>query len=447
MRLRTALVIVVMLWAGSPTRGQSSAVDRTPDRIDRLLQWLEAVERHEPGESDDWLLRVASWDRATLRRVWVDAGTIVSLVREPNVYVFYEPVEPEPFSGIFRTLNPRIRSRVISYGWGDVKRLQVIAKEVMDRGGENRMLVRGASLHADIVMLEAGQAVGPNASGRPRSSQVMVFMSDGQQTGVDDAGVQWEMGRRLLDKVQHKGSRKPNPGDDETVRLWYLASNAYMQGVEQLDGWHVERAVQLFPRDPEILFLAACAREVFSGPQIQNVLASTTLSRDLFDQIGDAGAELGKAERLFRQSLELNPKQVEARIRLGRVLGRRGRHLEAIVELRRATMETQNRLLQYYGQMFLGAEAAALDLPDEARRAFQRASELYPNAQSPHLAVGALAARMGDRGEALSAIEPVVTADEPLFSDDPWWSYYTAQARDLVGIVGALHEALQKAPQ
>ena len=31
-------------------------------------------------------------------------------------------------------------------------------------------------------------------------------------------------------------------------------------------------SVQLFPRDPEMLFLAACAREMFSGPQIQNVL-------------------------------------------------------------------------------------------------------------------------------------------------------------------------------
>jgi tetratricopeptide (TPR) repeat protein len=448
-RLRTVIVIVMMLWTGSPTFAQSSAVERTPDRIDRLLQWLEAVERHEPGESDDWLLRVASWDRSTLWRVWIDVGTIVSLVREPNVSVFYQPTEPEPFSGIFRTLTPRIRSRVISYGSNDVKRLQAIAKDVIDRGGENRILNRGASLHADIVMLEAGRSFGPDASRRPRSSQVMLFMTDGQQTGLDDASVQWEMGRRLLDRVKPKDSRRlgPDPGADETVRRWYLASNAYMQAVEQMDGWHVERAVQLFPRDPEILFLAACAREWFSGPQVQSVLASTTLSRDLFDLIGDAGDELGKAERLFRQSLEQNPKQVEARIRLGRVLGRRGRHQDAIVELRRATMETQNRLLQYYGQMFLGAEAAALDLADEARRAYQRASELYPNAQSPHLAMSALAARMGNRAEALSAIEPVVTADDPLISDDPWWSYYTSQARDLVGIVDALHEAIRKAPQ
>ncbi len=52
------------------------------------------------------------------------------------------------------------KSRVISYGWNDVKRLQAIAKDVVDRGGENRMLKRGASLHADIVMLEAGSVAG-----------------------------------------------------------------------------------------------------------------------------------------------------------------------------------------------------------------------------------------------------------------------------------------------
>ena len=439
-----------MLWTGSATGGQGSAIDRTPDRVDRLSQWLDAVEQHEPGAADDALLRVASWDRMTLWRVWVDAGTIVSLVRDPNVLVFYAPTESEPFSGALRVQDPRsLRSRVISYGWNDVKRLQLIAKEIAGRGGENRVLTRAASLHADIVMLQAGESLTPDPSRKPRSSQIVVFLADGQQTGVDDAGVHWEMGRRLLDKVRPRNARKlgPDPGADETVRLWYLASSAYMQAVEQLDGWHFERAVQLFSRDPEILFLAACAREMLSGPQIQNVLASTTLSRDLFNLIGDEGDELGKAERLFRQALELNSKQTEARIRLGRVLGRRGRHQDAIVELRRATRETKNRLLQYYGQMFLGAEAAALDLEDESRRAYERAASLYPDAQSPHLAMGALAARTGDRAGALSAIQPVLTGDDPLRADDPWWSYYTSQARDLVGIVEALHEAVQKAPQ
>jgi tetratricopeptide (TPR) repeat protein len=445
-RLRTALVIVVMLWAGSVAHAQDSAVERKVDRIDRLRQWIDAVEEHEPGVADDALLRVASWDRTTLWRVWIDLGSIVSLVHAPNVGVFYEVVEVEPFSGIFRSLDPRYRTREIRYGSNDVKRLRMIAEDVKDRGGDDRMLKRGASLHSDIVMLEASKTSAFDPSQHPRAALFMVYMTDGQQTGVDDAGIHWEMGRRLLDKVRPKGSRRNGPVGDETARLWYLASNAYMQAFEQLDAWHVDRAVQLFPSDPEILFLAACAREMFSGPQIQGLLESTTISRNLFNLIGDEGDELEKAERLFRQALERDPTRTEARIRLGRVLGRRGRHQDAIVELRRATKEADNRLLQYYGQMFLGAEAAALDLTDEARQAYEHASELYPWAQSPHLGISALAARAGDRAGALSAIEPVLNGDEPAISDDPWWSYYTSQVRDISGIIEILYVTIEKTP-
>lgn len=450
MRLRTAFVIVAMLWAGPTTRGQTSVVDRTPDRIDRLRQWLDAVEQHEPGIADDSLLRVASWDRMTLWLVWMDVGTIVSLVRDPGIGFFSTPRESEPFSGIFRTLQPvRLPTRVIPYSREDIRRLRAVAANVVNRGGEDRILKRGAVLHADIAMLGAVEPSRTDPARRTRSGTVMLFLSDGQQTAVEDAGVQWEMGRRLLDKVRPKGTRKlgPDPAADDTVRLWFLATTVYMQSEQQIDPWHVDRSVQLFPRDPDVLFFAGCAREWFGGPQIQSTLQSTTLSRDLFNLVGDEGAELRNAERLFREALEHDPRLTEARIRLGRVLGRRGRHEDAIAELRRATTETDKPLLQYYGQMFLGAEAAALDLDAEARRAYQRASELYPEAQSPRVANAALAVRMGDRAGALSEIEPVVTASDPLLSDDPWWSYYTSQARGLDRVVQDLYAAVQKPPQ
>jgi hypothetical protein len=448
-RRLTALAIVVMLWSGHTAGGQESVVSRTPDRIERLRQWLDAVEQHQPGYEDEPLLRVASWDRTTLWRVWIDVGAIVNLVREPNVLAFSTPIEDEPFSGIFRLPPSRIRTRVVPYGREEVRRLQSIAREVFAHGGEDRVLKRGATLHADIAMVGAGQSATSDPSRRPRSSSIMLFMTDGQQTGVDDASVQWEMGRRLLDKVRPRTTRKlgADPGEDETVRVWYLAASAYMQATEQMDAWHVDRSVQLFPRDPEVLFFAACAREWFSGPQAQNVLQSTTLSRDLFNLIGSESDELRNAERLFRETLERDPMRSEARIRLGRILGRRGRHQEAIVELRRATMATKNRLLLYYGNMFLGSEADALGLTDEARRSYERAGELYPQAQSPRLAISSLAARAGDRAEALSSIESVLGREEAQFADDPWWSYYTSQARDLEGIVTALYASIATEPQ
>jgi len=68
-----------MLWTGSATGGQGSAIDRTPDRVDRLSQWLDAVEQHELGAADDALLRMASCDRMTLWRVWIDVVSVVRL--------------------------------------------------------------------------------------------------------------------------------------------------------------------------------------------------------------------------------------------------------------------------------------------------------------------------------------------------------------------------------
>jgi len=442
-RLRTAIALVLMSWTGLSAGAQDSVITRKLDRIDRLQQWLDAVEQHELGTTDDPLLRVASWDRNTLWLVWQDVGSVVSLVREPDIGVFYTPIEAEPLSGIFRLPPNRLRSRVIPYGRNDITRLKLIAKQVVDRGGENRILKRGATLHAEIAVL-GPDTPPPDPARQPRSDSVMLFLADGQQTGIEDANVQWEMGRRLLDKVKPKGSRKlgNDPGADETVRLWYLASNIYMQSVEQGDAWHVDRSVQLFPQDPEVLFVAACAREVFSGPQIQGVLLSTTLARELFNLYGDEGEELRRAEKLYRESLERDPNRAEARIRLGRVLNRRGRHQDAIVELRRATMATKNRLLLYYGNLFLGEAADALGLTEEARRAYERAGELFELAQSPRLALSSMATRAGDRSGALAAIETVLGGDQPERADDPWWSYYTSQTRDIEGVWTALRVAV-----
>src|SRR5207302_6333486 len=131
----------------------------------------------------------------------------------------------------------------------------------------------------------------------------------------------------------------------------------------------------------------------------------------------------------------------EARVRLGHVLFARGRPQEAVDELRRLDAATQPELLQYFHAMFLGAAEEALGHFDQARTAYARASELFPAAQSPYLALGALATRRGDRATALK--ETARLFDLPNLTrqpDDPWWIYRTSQARDADALLERLYE-------
>ncbi len=71
------------------------------------------------------------------------------------------------------------------------------------------------------------------------------------------------------------------------------------------------------------------------------------------------GSELRRSEQLYKRALEADPALVEARIRLGRVLGLRGRHEEAVAQLQQGLSATET-LLQYHAHLFLAAELDAL---------------------------------------------------------------------------------------
>jgi tetratricopeptide (TPR) repeat protein len=147
---------------------------------------------------------------------------------------------------------------------------------------------------------------------------------------------------------------------------------------------------------------------------------------------------LREAERLFRLALDRDPLHVETRLRLGRVLGRRGRHEEAARELRQARAATESMLLQYYANMFMGAELETLGRTKEAREAYELAADTYRKAQAPRLALSAMAARAGDRTEARRVIELVFRPASIEPEDDPWLGYYTAQARATDVLLGRL---------
>jgi tetratricopeptide (TPR) repeat protein len=282
-------------------------------------------------------------------------------------------------------------------------------------------------------------------AGSPSSigpQRLRMEISDGRQVDLHQSAVHWEIARMLLAFVKPHGSDRPAPGRDEMVRQWYRATAARMQLREDHDKLHLDEARELFPADPDILFLSGCQRETFAGSPIQSAARSAVLPTGVKLDVGSDRGELREAAAMFRRALEAEPNHAEARMRHGRVLALLGRHADAVVELRRAAGALEDPQLLYYAELFLGAEEEALGNRDAASAAYTRAAELSPRAQSPLLALSELARRYGDRPAALQAIERLfaLPGDDRGEHDDPWWVYYVAQARDAEDLLDAMRQ-------
>ena len=420
-------------------------------RIVRLERWLVAAARHTPGEDDDALEKIASWPNRDLEDLWVDANVLVQVMRgskadrfsirtgkqQTSTQILYSKTQ----LGQLRALACAAGGVLMEAGCmlakagegldSDLRQLAVLARSAKVRGDDNYILRRGALLHGDVAVLAPRAMIVPTeARSTARPQRFRMEISDGREVGMNQSAVHWEIARMLLDFVKPRGSDRADPGRDEMVRQWYRATAAWMQRHEDHDRAHLGRARELFPSDPDILFLSACQSETYAGVQIQAAVQSAVLATGVTLEVGSERTELRDAERLFRRTLEIRPEHAEARMRLGRVLALLGRHADAAAELRRASEALTETQLRYYVSLFLGAEEEALGNREAARTAYEQANTLAPVAQSPLLALSQLARRSGDRAAALRAMDRMfaLEIDDP--HDDPWWWYYVDQGRD-----------------
>ena len=433
-------------------------------RLERLERWLKAAARHLPGEDDDALEEIAAWPNAQLKQLWIDADVLMQMIHSPGANRF--TVRPEG-----QRLGTQIRYTKI-----DLHRLQVLAcaaggaltetpcmamnagseldaefgqmaalvRAAALRGDDNYVVRRGAILHGDVAMLAPASMVAPGDVGSPSGGleRFRMAISDGQEVDLHQSAVHWEIARMLLDFVRPRGKDRADPGHDDMVRQWYRATAAWMQLREDHDKLHLDRALALFPADPDILFLSACLRETFAGVPIQTAVRSAVLPTGVTMDVGSTRTELREAETLFGRLLAITSDHAEARMRYGRVLGGLGKHAEAAVELRRAVAALTDQQLLYYANQFLGAEEEALGNRDAARVAYEQAAGLFPRAQSPALALSQLARRYGDRGGALRAMDRLFALRDEARNerDDPWWRYYVSQARDADDLLEAMRQ-------
>jgi tetratricopeptide (TPR) repeat protein len=432
-----AVSVAAAMLSASPLAQSASATQQTSRRLSRsehLREWVEAVEHHRLGTDDDALDVFDTWRPDDFRYLTIDINTLLSLIADPSIrtFSFRQPGRSSPVNAV--------------YSGSDLRLILELAKGIRARGAadtlvisperiaknRNHVLKRGAILHTDIV-LEG--LLGNRSRGRAVPGgfeEFTLLMPDGRSQGVAVDVGHWEFARSLLDRVVPAAAR------DDFVRRWYRATAAYLEALGQLTPSHFTRAFRLFPDDADLLFLAGCLHESLAEPRVQEAMQGAAIPSDVRFDVSSRRAELREAESLFRKALKVQPDQLEARIRLGRVLGLRGEHAEAETLLREAVDKATEPLLQYYAKLFLGSEKEALGDRAQARDLYDGATILYPKAQSPRLALSLLSAVDGRHDDALAKMATVLGMPGD-GRKDRWWTYQYSQGRNAPDALAAVY--------
>jgi tetratricopeptide (TPR) repeat protein len=412
-RRSLSLPVAVCLVALAPAwlRAQAEGQPRL-SRLDRLERWVQAVERHQPGEQDGALRSLDAWTANDLAEVKITFSALVQLMRDPSSRIFYRPAARGQ------------RAVQVLYSLPELRRLLSLA-ERLGPIGDNLVLKRAAMLHTDAAL--GGRA---DSSGERRRSELFVFrFSDGQEVNREDSIGHWEMARFLLDYVQpDKRAMRPDPGSDDWVRRWYGTAIAYMLQRMQFTVGITNRSLEIFRNDAEMLFLAGVMHETLASPGVQEAFREADYYLRSAVGLSSRRGELNAAEDLLRRALKLSPGFSQARLHLGHVLAEQGEHKNALPELAQALSGMKNTDLLYYGHLFSGRSAAALGQASVARESYERAASLKPTAQSPLLALSQLAYSGGHAGEAaamLARVGELPAGDR----DEPWWAYNMSVGR------------------
>ena len=426
-RRSIAVALVVCLLAPVPVADAQATNQPPKSRLERLERWVDALERHQPGQSDAAVQSLDSWAATDLAELKITFYSLLQLMRDPSVRIFFLPGTGS------RT------PRQVLYSLGEIRQLLALA-ERLEPLGPNHVIKRGAMLHTDAAV-----GARADASGAPRRTELFVFQfSDGQELGQVDSIGHWDMARFLLDQVQrNKNDIRLDPGSDPWVRRWYAHAIAYTFWRMQFNVGIASRGVEIFRDDAELLFLAGVMHEALASTAVQEAFRNADYYLRNAVGLSTRRGELNAAEGLLRRATKSSPTFGEARLHLGHVLAEQEQHKNALAEFSQAMATMKNTDLLYFGHLFSGRSAAALGQAAAAREAFGQASRLRPNAQSPFLALSQLAYTRGDTGEAAAMLARV--AELPaLEGDDPWWLYNSSVGRFYEPLRRAMVDALRE---
>ena len=421
-----ALVIALAL----PVALAAAQRDPRNRAMDMLRAWADAVVQHHAGKSDQALTTVAwSYNDLELMQPFFEAfaGT---------------PARNDDSRAAVRRARLSGRDRAMV-------RAESEARLLADADQFRR---RAAILHTDAAMfLDSPTVTATPVNRQPlpywaragNDRRVDVISKDAGYQSTEYSNLHWELAMDMLDAV-----RAPR---DPFVARWFATIGTYLVAQRRYsDGLaHFERARRVVPDDPGVVFAEARLHEALAAPLMQNFVRVTAVAQGVSTSgIDDQRTELRHAEGLLRRALVLNPALLEARLRLARVLIEQGKHDEGVSLSDQVAAKATDQTMRYYALLFAGEALSSLERTADAAKSFQRAIDLFPDAQAARLGLASALRTVGDTALALDVLLPTITKEPSTREgDDPWWEYYEGDAAQMDALLEELRAAFRSPRQ
>ena len=248
---------------------------------------------------------------------------------------------------------------------------------------------------------------------------------------------------RRLAEMANEGRDGAGDAERRFVRDWYLLVVSFRHGRAEV-GWsraYLAEARELFARDPQVLLVAGSDHEMVSHATAGYMRRFSASGQGFQETKINPEKELEEAEKDFKQAAALAPDLAEARLRLGRVLQRRGDLDGATRELRAALAHTVPDQVRYLAWLFLGLVDVDRGDLESAEKSYLTALGLFPRAQTVKVAMSELAYLKGRDGDAAAQ---VVSMLQTFVREDPWWAYLLGDGWHFEArLVGMRAEALR----
>lgn len=253
---------------------------------------------------------------------------------------------------------------------------------------------------------------------RPASLLHLVVALAVVESDPEEALWHVHLGERLLDRL----ARDPPTSPADFVARWSVVASSIFQARTDVSRARaaLEFGLARRPRDFRVRHHAGVIEDLAS-------LLAANDDTGLADRRSTAARRatyrhMASAEREYRQSLAMAPDNAPARIRLGRLLHRRGRFADARQEFERARALRLTASEHYLLMLFLSSTHEAEGETALARAALQEAVRVAGGQQGAWLALAQFEERSGHPDRARGVIAQGLVRTRRA-DTDAWWDY------------------------